>query len=347
MAAGDLSASALLQVRLKAEAMWNDAQYASEFKPQAGAAEAVLKNQTARITPLESQDKDLTVGITWIQTCDVAVEDCETNCDLDEPELETKRKDYALDVCKKTGFSIDREKNRTNSYTREEEMARGLAASVKVLDEFWAQKVLASLQAFAGVNVDPAPFTFDAADLETDIPAADYNQSMIPYLIRMGIKNRMASPYFIDGGNLYVNWLNTQFNAGNLDGKGDKARVDAIKMYFDLFNFGASGVTAETFMINQAAVAMATRNRHGDAPTLIGGSVQQTLYTIPSIALPNVKYDVFYTVKCVTVNGKAHYKDVWRVQTEGGVFLNPEGCPVTIGEDTFNPTGVLAFNQVP
>lgn len=346
MAAGDFSPSALLQVRLQAEEMWSGGQFSSAYTPQAEAARAVLANQTAQITPLQLNNTDNTVGITWLNACDTAVADCVSNCDLTEAELSSQIKTYALDTCKKAGFAIDREKLRTNTFTREEEAARGTAAAVKALDEFWAQKVLAQLQAFAGVNVDPTPFTFNAATMQTDVPAANYNQTLIPYLIRMGIKNRMANPYFIDGGSLFVDFMNTQFNAGNLDGKGDRARVDAIRMFFDLFNFGAAGVTAETFMVNASAVAMVTRNRHDDNPTVIGGSVQQTLYTVPSIALPGVKYDVYYTVKCSTVSGKAHFLDSWRFETQGGVFLNPEACKVTVSSVDYNPTGVLAFNKV-
>lgn len=346
MAAGDFSPSALLAVRLKAEQIWSDGAYASMYQPQAEAAVAVLQNQTARIAPLQLSNTDNTVGIQWLKACDVAVADCVTNCDLTEPELESTIKTYALDTCKKVGFSIDREKLRTNAFTREEEAARGTAAAIKALDEFWAQKVLAQAQAFAGINVDPAPFTFNAGTLQTDVPAANYNQSLVPFLIRMGIKNRMTNPYFIDGGSLYVDFLNTQFNAANLDGKGDRARVQAIRMFFDLFNFGASGVTAETFMIDASAMALMTRNRHEDAPVVIGGQVNQTLYTIPSIALPGIKYDVYYTVKCVTVSGKAHFMDTWRFETQGLVALNPESCPVTVNSVTYNPTGVLAFNKV-
>lgn len=345
MAAGDFSPSALLAIKLKAEQMWADSRLAQEYKAHADAAVAVLQNQTASFRELDNPEKDNQVVVNFINPCGVTVDDCESNCDISGPELETKGKTYELDTCKKADFSVNAEKMRTNTYTVEEQAARGLALRLKALDEWWAQRVLVKLKAFAGVNVAPDPYTWAAST--TSVPAANYNRSMIGNLINQSILNRMGGAYFIDNGSLFVDFWNAQIDAGNLDGKGDAARINAIKMYFDQWNFIPAGLTEDTFMVSPGAVAMKTKTRNPDTPTVIGGNVQQTRYTMASPTLPGVKYDVYYTLTCVTdANGKANIVHSWRIETLGGIFLNPEGCDVTVGGNTYTPTGVISYTKV-
>lgn len=343
MAAGDFSPSALLAIKLKAEQMWTDSRLAADYKANAEAAKAVLQNQTATFRELDNPEKDNQIVVNFINPCGIVAEDCESNCDLTEDELETGGKTYALDLCKKAGFAVDAETLRTNTYSVEEVAARGLATALKALDEYWAQQVLVKLKAFAGVNVAPAPWTYAAGT--TTVPAADYTVGMVANLINQSILNKMPNAYYIDNGGLYVPWLNAQLASGNLDGKGDAARIAALKLYFDQWNFGPAGLTEDTFMVAPGAVAMKTKTRNPDSPTVIGGTVQQTRYTVASPTLPGVKYDVYYTLKCITSNGKARIVHSWRIETNGGVFLNPEGCPVTIDSVTYTPTGVISYTK--
>lgn len=343
MAAGDFSPSALLAIKLKAEQMWSDSRLAQDFKANAQAAVAIKENSTARFRELENPEKENQVVVNFINPCAVVAEDCESNCDLTQDELESGAKTYTLDLCKKSGFSVNAEKLRTNTYTVEEVAARGLAQAIKVLDEWWAQQNLVKVNAFAGINVSPEPYTYAAGT--TTIPAANYNVSAIPEIMYDAMINKLGNAFYIDNGGLWVPWTNAQLNAGNLDGKGDAARIAQLKMYFDPFNFGPAGLTADTFAISSSAIAFVTKTRNPDIPTVIGGQVQQTRYTVPSSVIPGVKYDVYYTLKCTTVNGKANIVHSWRVETNGGIFLNPEGCTVTISSVNYNPTGVLSYTK--
>lgn len=343
MAAGDFSPSALLSIKLKAEQMWTDSRLAQDFKANAAAAVAVKANSTATFRELENPEKENQIVVNFINPCAVTAEDCESNCDLTEPELETGGKTYTLDLCKKTGFSVNAEKLRTNSYSVQEVAARGLAQAIKVLDEWWSQQVLVKLKAFAGINVSPEPFTYAAGT--TTVPAANYNVSLIPEIMMDAMMNKLGNAFYIDNGGLWVPYTNAQLNAGNLDGKGDAARIAQLRMYFDPFNFGPAGLTEDTFAVSTSAVAFVTKTRNPDTPEVIGGQVQQTRYTVPSSVIPGVKYDVYYTLKCTTVNGKANITHSWRVETNGGIFLNPEGCPVVIGGNTYTPTGVLSYTK--
>ena len=120
MANGEFTPSQLMELRLKAETSWTGTAFELSKTKNVEAAKAVLENQTAKFSGFDDPDKDRKVKVMWINSCGTEVEDCEDNCALDEQELSTAAKEYEPDLCKKTGFSIDEEKLRTNEYGMEE-----------------------------------------------------------------------------------------------------------------------------------------------------------------------------------------------------------------------------------
>ena len=346
MAAGDFSASKLMNIQMKAERMWTDGILATSNQPQAEAAKAVLANQTARFNVLNDRTKDHKIEVTFLDTCAIDTDDCVTNCDLDEPMVESGKEEYEPDLCQKTGFSVNEETSRTNIYSVEEIAAEAMGNAIGRLDEWWAKQIMAKLKTFAGVNTYPNPWTYDPAEATTEVPEAQYGLQMYANLIIQAQMNRMGTPYFIDNGSLYADIINAQLNAGNLDGKGDASRIQQLNMYHDLYNFARAGLDEDLFMISPGSTAFKTVNRNPDTPRNLGGQINQTLYTVNSRVLPGVKYDAYYTLKCKTVDGKANYVHVWRIETNGGIWLNPKGCPVQVGEETLSPTGVLSYTKV-
>ena len=345
MAVGDFTASELQVIRLKAEQFYKD--NTALYTPEANSAIAVLENQTARFKAFENVDKDVKVAVTWLDACGIEAKDCEETCDIEEDEIESKKKEYEPNICKSAGFSLDSRKLRTNDYTGDEIIMDGLNASIKALDEFWAKQLLVKLKTFTGVNVAPQPFTFEAALKTTLVPEANYNLKLLAHWVQQSKLNRIANPYFIDNGSLFIEMLNARFQAGNADGAGDASRLAQLSklLYDDQFNFAAAGLTEDTFLIGKNAVAFQTVNKVKDQPTVIGGKVQVTTYTVKSLVLPNVKYDVEYTVVCKVVGGKRTYVHTWRLTTNGLIELNPQGCPVVLGAQTVTPTGVLSYTK--
>lgn len=344
MAAGDFSSSVLLQIKLKAEQMWTDSRLAADKKANAAAAVAVKQNSTARMIELSDPGKENTVRVNFLNPCAVAVQDCTTDCDISGPEIESGGKDYALDLCKEVPFSVNAEKTRTNTYTVEEEAAEAMAFAIKALDEWWAQQVLVKLKAFSGINVSPLPYTYAAGT--TTIPNASYDLSAIAEIMNDALLNKMGSnTYYINNGDLWTAWTNVLLNSGNAEGKGDAERIKQLRMYFDQWNFGPAGVTESIFAVSPSAIAFTTKNRHSDQPQKVEGTVQQIRYTVPSSVIPGVKYDAFYGLKCVTTNGIENLVHSWKLKTRGGIFLNPEGCPVVISNVTYLPTGVLSYTH--
>lgn len=358
---GNFTASELLDVQLKAEEMWNDGIQNADLIPHAEAARAVLLNQSARFAELEGKDKDLTVMVHFIDSCNITDEACVSNCDLDEAEMSTEGVPYELDTCRRSGFKINATKLRTNIYDRAELVARGLSKAIKELDEFWARQVLLKLKTFSGANLHPQPFTYDAAKNTTVVPAAAYgdlttdsNLKLLQIWQRQARQNGIPSPYYIDNGRLFDDTEAALLKAGATDGASLAAlrRAQGLTPYTDDVNFAAAGITnATTFMVGRGSVAFKTRTLNPDAATILGGKIQQTIYTIPSRVLPNVRYDVYHTIDCATntTTGKAEYFYIWRLETNGGIFKNPNACPVTVPEGgaipagTYNPTGVLSY----
>lgn len=346
MAAGDFTPSELGLLTLKAQQYYKD--NVALYQPEAESARAILQNQTARIAAFDDVNKDRKVKISWLDACGIVAEDCEETCDIVEDELASVDKEYEPNICKKSGFSIDSRKLRTNEYSSDELVLEGQNAAIRALDEFWAQQALVKLKTFAGVNAAPSPFTFDAVNATTNVPTANYNLRLLANWIQQAKLNRIANPYFIDNGSMFVEMLNAGFDAGNADGKGDASRLSSLAklIYDDQFNFAAAGLTEDTFLIGKNAVAMQTVNKVADAPTVIGGQVGVTTYTVKSLVLPNVKYDVEYALVCKIVGGKKTYVHTWRYVTNGLIELNPTGCPVTLGGTTVTPTGVLSYTKV-
>lgn len=345
LAAGDFSASVLLGINLKAEQVWADGTQANQYKAHAESVAAVLANQTAKFAILDNPDKDRQVKVTWMKTCGLTTSALDSECALSGPQIESTSKSYAFDIGQQTSFSVDRFTSRTNEYDPQEAAAEDLIKAVNTLDEYWNAQILLKLKSFSGVNVDQGSFTWDAGNLTTDIPAASYSLKMVAELQRQSYKNLMNAPYYIERGDLWVPVKNAQFDFGNLDGKGDVARTAALNMSYDLFGFDKAAITENLFAVDKNAVAFKTFNRHTSVPKLLGGSIQQMIYTVPSNLLSGVSYDVFYTLTCQNINGDRHYIDTWVLQTRGGIWLNPEGCPVVKDAVTYNPTGVISYTK--
>ena len=336
-----LTPSLLLALNVKAEQMWGDSALALSTQPNTETAKAILANQTATFREFEDVNLDNKVAVNFLSMCAMVAEDCEDNCDLDEAEPNSTVQQYTPDICKKVGFKINEKVLRTNQYQFEEMYAKFSAQAIDTLDEFWSVQALAKLKSFAGRNAFPAPYTYDATGKTTNVPSADYNTSLIPKLVQQAMLNKMGMSYFIDNGSLWEAFYLAQMNAGNLDGKGQANLIQQINVAFDQFNFGAAGITEDTFAISKGAVAFKTINKFADTPRVLTAE-GQTRMTVNSRSLPGVKYDLIHQEKCV---GDDIFQ-TFRVITNGGIWLNPESCPVTVGADTFTQSGVLSYSKV-
>ena len=157
-----------------------------------------MKNQTAQFKELDDySEKNRKVKVTYIDACGGEVQDCEASCELDGEELSANSETYEPNICKEHAFKIDVTKLRDTNYTKDELVLRGHARALKLLDEYWAQQILAKAKLNAGINLSPAPFVWDDANNTTRIPDADYKLQMLANLVQQANMNRINAPYFI------------------------------------------------------------------------------------------------------------------------------------------------------
>lgn len=331
--------SALAEIKLKAEEMWAGGQFATQYQVQAESVKAIRAEQTAIIEELNgSPEKDYQVAVNWMDNCAAVDAACPADmCDFTGAAVNTQRKVYTLGLCRTASFSVDENDVAGSIYGKDEVVVKTTLHRMKLLDEYLAKQSLIFLNANAGTNLAPGTYTYDAPTKTTQIPSAEYKSTIVPVWEKMAIQNRIGNPYLIDNGELFVDNRNAQFNAGNGEGKGDAARYGAVRMYFDMFNFTAAGVTPDdTFMVSKDAVALHTRNFNPSAPTAYDlENGKQIRYTMASNNIPGVNYDVYYKQKC---SGKriSHH---WMFALTAGFFLNPEGCAT-------GNNGILSFSKV-
>jgi hypothetical protein len=352
-APGDFSASEHLGFLLKAEEKWKGGKFEDNLRPHADSLITQLERQTARLEELDNKDKDNKVTLTWIKSCGIETSDLNRAtdiCEINGTELESESQDYEYDLDQKITLSINDEKIRTGTYEREEQIAHLMMKADKELSEWWTKQYLIALKSFAGPNIpvisgDSAPMTWDAGNSTTNIPAADFDIKLVAKLVKMMQLNMVDGGFYIDRGGLFEVWLDAGYDTGNDNGKGDNARKAAIAMTFDMWNFGPTkaALTEEMFLVSNNAVAVKIYNRYSETPELVKGNIQQTRYRMKSNILPGVAWDVIYTLTC-TAGADMH---TWQFMTKGGIFLNPEPCPVTLGEDEYTPSGVYSFTKVP
>lgn len=333
--AGNFSCQALQKIVVEVDRIWADNQMASEYTPKVDVLTAIRKEQTANLSEIENPEKDLELRVEWNADCNDNLDDCDGNdCTIGGPEAEGKCKNYALDICYKTGFSISEKRFRGIKTTREAVVAKSFAKRLKELDEKLAQVMVAKLNAFAGTN----QFTGGIGDVDggtTYIAPSYWTADMYGYFSQVQVMNKFNDAFMIHGGNLYQqSWL---ANMNNIDParKPEAAKLNAIRSYWDMFNVDSVNTPDRvSYMIAKGAVAFANKAYYPlNNPVVYKND---TRWSIESKALPGVYYDVYYNNECVTTEGANDVKHNWSLYVKAGIFLNPFGC----NEDI---TGVIKF----
>ena len=334
--AGDFSASQLAQTLIKADQMFADDMMKADFEGNVDTWKAIKAEQNANVSVLEDPEKDRDVKVHWINSCGVTAVDCDgDDCDLAGTELGSDSKVYSLGLCKQYKFTVDEMTFRTNNYSMEDAVAKGMLKADKALSEAITASAIARIESFKGVNeVTDGVGTVNGGTTETDIAAADWNERLFAYLYRVGIQNEMSNPFLLSGTNLFEDRLVTLLAEANANGKGAAQLFKLMRTYFDLFNIDVANSPAlKTYLINRGAIAFASKAYYGATPTEYIGAGQKR-WSMASNNLEGVRFDVHYTNRCSTTTMKHDFK----VQVKYDYFLNPTGCTAT-------RTGVLAFNK--
>jgi len=293
--AGDFTASQLTEALLKMDAMWDDGMVAADYKANIDVVNALRSEQNANVAILQDGEKERDVKVTWINSCSTVVEDCDADdCALDGAEMGTDSKVYSLSQCKQTKFTVDEMMQRTNVFNMSDIVAKNFLKADKALCEEIAASAVASVESFRGENlVTDGPGQHQAVSGDTEISAANWDETLIPYLYRAAIQNQFSNPFLLSGTNLWETQLLAQLNGANANGKGAAAMAKLIRSYFDLFNIDpANSPDLKTYMINRGSIAFGSKFHYGRTPTKY---IEQQRYSIPSRNLEGVSFDVFYT----------------------------------------------------
>lgn len=343
--AGNFDCADLLVVQGKADQIWLDSQNNQDYVPRADALKVIYEQSKAKLATVQGeQSKDNSLKISWINSCDIVVEDgSTTECIVEGEELSADCKTFTPTIYKSANFKVNEDTFRTSIFSPEEVIAKGMLKATKALDEYLAQAIIASLDTFKGVNqyfgdYGTAQGVQAVGTAETDIASNLWTASLLGYFNLASIKNKLSNPFLLSGTNLAIaNW-NAIAEAANADGKGNLNKFQSIPTEFDLFNIDSVlSPDAVTFMLNKGAVAFAPKWRYSSTPREINGKDWQIRYTVPSRTVAGVMYDVTYTTQCKS--GTNQIEHLFNITTRGGVYLNPTGC-------TSANTGILRFNKV-
>lgn len=332
MASGDFSCADLQTVLVTMDRVWANQQVNKDYVSYAESLRAIITEQTASFEALQSSEKDNKVKVFWIKDCDETISDCGNDCVVGGSTPEADCKEYELDICKTTGFSVPEKRFRTSNLTREEVVARALLRRLKTMDEYLAKAVVAKLNAFAGVNQFSTSIG-SVVGTTTYIAPALWTADIAGYFAQVAIMNKLSNPFVLNGTNLWQQNWQAQFNNLNQDQKDALAKLGSIRMYWDPFNVDTVNSPAKrSYLIDKGSVAFVNKAYYplNNPVEYIGAG--QTRYSIESRSIPGVFYDVVYTNECVN-NEIIHH---WSLYVKAGIFLNPLGCNDEV-------TGVLMF----
>lgn len=334
---GDFSPSQLVKSQMTADKMFADDMMKADFEANVDTWKAIKKEQNANVTILTDPKKDRDVTLHWINLCGEEAVDCDgDDCDLEGVELGTDSKDYKLELCKQFKFTVDEMTFRSNDYSMEQVVAKGLLKGDKILSEAITKSGIARIESFKGTNtLTNGLGTINPTTTETDIPSSDWNERLFAYLYRAGIMNQFSNPFLLSGSNLFEDRLVTMLAQANSEGKGAAALYKMMRTYFDLFNIDVmNDPSLKSYMINRGSVAFASKVYYGAKPTQYIGAGQMR-WSIPSRNLDGHRIDIYYTNRCSGDTMKHDFK----MKVHYDYFLNPTGCDA-------GRTGVLAFNKV-
>lgn len=335
---GVLYPSDLLDIQARAEDLWANDPRMADYIANARAAQVLLEVQTAQFNVLQSPEKDREVQLAWLDQCDAEAEDCDDACDIDGTIASTSTQTYGLTTCKKVGFKVPEFQLRTNLFGMQDFVAKQTLKMMKTLDEFWAVQVVSAIEANKGENAYTDQYTVTGDT--TEIPPSAWTPNLFGYFDLVKRLNKINGAFLLTGKNLFLQDWQVKMNQANGEGKGAANMINTLRTEFDLFNLSAAGVGGTSYLVHPNALALVTKAYYEQftaaAPAVYQGEgIHQSRYSVPSMALPGITYDVHYGLKC---EGSEVYH-VWQFHTKGDVLVNPAGCTAT-------RTGILGFDCV-
>ena len=323
--AGSFAETVLVNVRANIENFPNwDANVKKQFTPFNDTFKAIWGIQTAKFIDLEDPKKDKTVDVEWLNACGLEDHAC-TDCTMEGTELSSNIQTLALNLCREVGFSIDENKFQDNDFDKEDAIAKGILKADKELAEWLNAQVIATIEAAKGVNDMGTKGKGTVTGTETYINAANWDAKLMAYFERVRKANKFNNPIILDGSNLFEQIMSAKLDTD----KTDNAFFGTLEYYSDEAGIDDANTPAlKTYLIDRGAVAIASKVFYPSPVTYSFGD----RYSMPSVLMPGISYDIYHTVACYGKKVKHQFKVIFN----GLVATAPTGCSET-------NTGILSF----
>lgn len=319
--------------------MFADSAKKADYIADVASANALIENSTADVKYVENSKKETEARIYWTKFCNTDVNTGTPDfCDFTGDEADSACKDYAIELGMDKAFTIDEANYTNNNLNVEMVYADNMLKTMKALDEKATQMLLAKLATFTSPNLyqnaKGAGCSDETGDfITTFIPPSKWSPSIYAYLLKVANYNKFASPFLLDGENLFDIIVAAGLNEGNAEGKGAAAAIKLIKTYSDLKNM-ATIAPSKTYMVERGTVAFANKalwkGSSASAPIKRGDHIGWK-YSEASKNVPGLMYDIYTRTECSGPYEKVHVNVVARFD----LFNGAEGCN--------GATGVLEF----
>jgi hypothetical protein len=335
----EISCATLTAAYFLAQTMFADSARNADYVAEVKSANALIENSTANVTYLEDPKKEREVRIYWTKFCNETVSTATPDfCTFTGNEADAACKDYAIELEVSKAFTLDEAQYVNNNLNVQEVYADNMLKTMKALDQKVAQMMLAKIATFTSANLYQSTKGAGCSDetgdfITTFIPPVRWTPSIYAYFLKVAQYNHFASPFLLDGENLFDLIVAAGLNEGNGEGKGAAAAVKLMKTYSDLFNM-VSVAPSKTYMVERGTVAFANKalwkGSSAQAPIKRGDHIGFK-YSEASKNIPGLIYDIYTRTECSGPYEKVHVN----VTTRFDVLNGAEGCN--------GATGVLEF----
>lgn len=326
--------SALPLVLEMAKTRWPDSMAERDFTARIDTLLAIRDQQTARLDYVNLPD-GVDARITWMDNCDLAVEDLvTTDCTFSGPEADTYKKDLTIDQAKQTPFSVPLDAWRDNAFGYADAVAQNLLKTMVAQAEYVAQYCVGVMNANLGENTYDNGGNWTISGTTNTIPGAEWESTAIMgKMLLAARKNRFNNPYIVSGENLFQLAYMARTSAANGEGRGDFQRINEMPIYNDIWNVDdVNSGTLISYLIERGTFAFMSKGYYPTTPENLTGDFQR--FSIPNRFFPQLIHDVEVSTTCSSGVWKSNYKVIPRYKLE----INPTGCTAT-------RTGVVAFTN--
>lgn len=310
----------------------------AEYIPDVAPVKMLKAIQTFKDQGLSNPEKDTVIKGVWMDDCDSDDPDEEDseNCDITGAEIGTVCKDYELTTKFHKSFSVSDAKFRIlgNTVSQNQEVAINLAKKLKLMDEYWAKKIVGTMDAMSGTNLNTAPYTVSSNF--TTVPATAWDPNLFGYFLATKNRNKMSNMVLSLGGVMEQALWKVGMETSDPTGGSAARKVASLgTVYSDSFITESVLGYKAAFLVSPSALALVTKARYannGAGVEEIANGNKHIYYTITS---PNtgIMYDVIYQREC---GANGNWVNTWDIRTFGDVLTNAVFCNTS-------RTGVLQF----